>query len=218
MIMPSPDSVTFPPASATVSVKAILAFTGLTMGAEDFFVPADGTADAGGPLAPWVAPGYSFLVEHTATGRRVVFDLGMRKDPTTFAPPFIKAEGKVEVKIKNDVAEQIQAGGIELNSVEAVIWRCVGASVYYMDGIFMLPQPVTAILTIPVRLVHPLRAHRILNTLQATQAPSLTRPPWSLDQASRIIYFPDILPNPQASSWRPIFRMSFLFKSTSFQF
>lgn len=125
-VSPSPNNTfTFPSSSGTVSVKSLIAFSRIVVPSELFFSPAPGTVPTAGSTAPLIAPGYSFLVEHPTSGRRVVFDLGMRKDRENAAPALQEALGKFEATIEYDVAEQLRAGGIDLASVEAIIWRCV---------------------------------------------------------------------------------------------
>lgn len=75
---------------------------------------------------------YAFLATHKdpATGkeRRIVFDLGSPKDPERDFPPstnrIIKNFGGY-VNIEKNVSEILVEGGVELESVEAVVWRYV---------------------------------------------------------------------------------------------
>lgn len=106
-------------------MKALVAFPRVVVPSELFFAPAPGTVHVTGASAPLVAPGYSFLIEHLPSGRRVVFDLGIRKDRDGASPASRKSVGKYEAIIEHDVAEQLRAGGVELSSVEAIIWRCI---------------------------------------------------------------------------------------------
>jgi hypothetical protein len=82
-----------------------------------------------------VAPGYenlacpifAFLVENTSTKQRVMFDLGARKDLENAAPSVAAAfkAGHMALPISKDIVEQLAEDGIELESISAVIWRCV---------------------------------------------------------------------------------------------
>lgn len=70
-------------------------------------------------------PSYSFLIEHPPSSRRVLFDLGLRKDWRNLAPEvvgYIKDEGW-SITVEKDVAEILSEGGIRLDSIEAIIWR-----------------------------------------------------------------------------------------------
>ncbi|KAF8186580.1 beta-lactamase-like protein [Mycena galopus ATCC 62051] len=71
-------------------------------------------------------PMYSFLVEHGAstTPKRLVFDLGMRKDPLNFPPNVASffASGVYHIDEAKDITEQLEESGIPLRSVQTVIW------------------------------------------------------------------------------------------------
>ncbi|KAJ7668059.1 hypothetical protein B0H17DRAFT_1088297, partial [Mycena rosella] len=69
-------------------------------------------------------PTFSFLVEHNATQKRILWDMGIRKD-TQNAVPFYAdafAAGLITVEQTGDIASQLEAGGIPLRSIESVIW------------------------------------------------------------------------------------------------
>jgi hypothetical protein len=70
------------------------------------------------------APSLSFFIEHSS-GRRLVWDLGIRKDWQAYAPVIAKyiptRNYKNEVD-KNDI-EILEEEGISGKSIEAVIWR-----------------------------------------------------------------------------------------------
>ncbi len=69
------------------------------------------------------APAYVFLVEHEGLARRVIFDLGIRKDLDEYAP-FVKAYHKAfQIQGGEEVFDLLRDGGIDLNTIEAVIWR-----------------------------------------------------------------------------------------------
>ena len=70
-------------------------------------------------------PSYSFLIEHPPSNRRVLFDLGLRKDWHNLAPEvvgYINEEGW-SIIVEKDVADILSEGGISLDAIEAVIWR-----------------------------------------------------------------------------------------------
>ena len=79
-------------------------------------------------------PSYSFLIEHPPTNRRVLFDLGLRKDWHNLAPEvvgYIKEEGW-SITVEKDVAEILSEGGIRLDTIEAVIWRQFYCTVFVL--------------------------------------------------------------------------------------
>ena len=72
------------------------------------------------------SPSFSFLLEHPS-GRRLEFDLGIRKDYLNHSPKvskYIPTTGYT-INVRQNVAEILQDGGVSPDSVEAVIWRQV---------------------------------------------------------------------------------------------
>ncbi|KAJ6512251.1 beta-lactamase-like protein [Mycena vitilis] len=69
-------------------------------------------------------PVFSFLVEHAATGRRAMFDLGIRKDPENGAPHLANVikSGDFAMPVHRDIVEQLLDNGVDLGSIDAVIW------------------------------------------------------------------------------------------------
>ncbi|KAF8189876.1 hypothetical protein K438DRAFT_1592687 [Mycena galopus ATCC 62051] len=82
-------------------------------------------------LAP-VGPGYenltcpvfAFLVENTTTKKRVLFDLGPRKDLENGAPSIAAAvkAGYMAMPVSKDIGEQLAEDGVDLNTISGVIW------------------------------------------------------------------------------------------------
>ncbi|KAI1487115.1 beta-lactamase-like protein [Biscogniauxia mediterranea] len=116
------STVEIPPSTATVSVSIIN--TGWVRGI---------------PCSKWFSPrfegldifnmcSYAFLVTHddAATGRRrrVLFDMGIRKDWQNVVPTWqrIFRDRAVELKVEKDVSEILADGGVDLNDIEAMIW------------------------------------------------------------------------------------------------
>ncbi|KAJ6584944.1 hypothetical protein B0H19DRAFT_403431 [Mycena capillaripes] len=69
-------------------------------------------------------PVFAFLVEHAATGRRVMFDLGVRKDLENAAPLLADAvkTGKLTMPVERGIVEQLLDDGIDVASINAAIW------------------------------------------------------------------------------------------------
>lgn len=68
-------------------------------------------------------PSCSFLLEHES-GRKLVFDLGIRKDYLNYAPKiasYIPTTG-YNINVEKNVADILIEGGIPLESIEAVVW------------------------------------------------------------------------------------------------
>ena len=70
-------------------------------------------------------PAYSFLIEHPPSGRKVLWDLGVRKDWENFAPRIRKRirDGGWQVTVEKGVAEILEEGGLCPEDIDAVIWR-----------------------------------------------------------------------------------------------
>lgn len=72
------------------------------------------------------SPSLCFLLEHPS-GRKVVWDLGIRKDYANYAPKIAEylPTTKYTIQVEKNVADILQNHGVEAADVEAVIWRCV---------------------------------------------------------------------------------------------
>lgn len=110
------------PTGMSVTVKAIDAGF-VEMAASLFFVnPIFGPSFTG--------PIYTFLIEHP-NGQKLMFDLGIRKDQEKLPPRVAEswraaAElGPFQMRVDEDVSEQLTKGGVDLSSINAVIWRSV---------------------------------------------------------------------------------------------
>jgi hypothetical protein len=77
--------------------------------------------------------GYAFLIQHPRTGRRIMFDLGTRKDIQNLAPKVLDIfksvdltpDGHIPFFVTKDVPDQLVAGNVSLSSIDTVIWRLV---------------------------------------------------------------------------------------------
>lgn len=70
------------------------------------------------------SPSFSFLMEH-ASGRKLVFDLGIRKDYQNYAPKIANyiPTTKYTIDVTKNVSDVLQENGIKGEEIEAVIWR-----------------------------------------------------------------------------------------------
>jgi hypothetical protein len=70
--------------------------------------------------------GSAYYIEHSS-GRRVLFDVGIRNDTQNLAPAAIKAfsrpDGTFPFVAKKDVPTQLEEGGIDLKTIDTVFWR-----------------------------------------------------------------------------------------------
>ncbi|KAL4865914.1 hypothetical protein BDV12DRAFT_187824 [Aspergillus spectabilis] len=68
-------------------------------------------------------PAFSFLLEHKS-GRKLVFDLGIRKDYHNYAPKiadYIPTTG-YNIEVTQNVADILETHGVPTKDIEAVIW------------------------------------------------------------------------------------------------
>lgn len=108
------DPFFIPSSTATVEVKAIDGGS-LTITASFAWKPVLPGHET------FRATSYSFLVENKAKGKRVLFDLGLRKD-LGWTPKIWNVVKDVKFEIDKDVPTQLVEGGVPLESVDAVIW------------------------------------------------------------------------------------------------
>ncbi|KAJ7695487.1 hypothetical protein B0H17DRAFT_930768 [Mycena rosella] len=120
-----------PASSSTVTVKAFNVVEGtIAVPASSFFTP----------VLPGhehlMAPVFAFLIENTTTKQRVMFDLGLRKDLENAAPAIaeiFKAGGITTMSVERDIVEQLVDTGVDLNSINAVVWRRVDRFLHRCD-------------------------------------------------------------------------------------
>lgn len=65
-------------------------------------------------------PCYCFLITHPATGRKVLFDLGIRKDPENLAPKTYAFTKAMEISSERNVADIL--GDDEVSTITDIIW------------------------------------------------------------------------------------------------
>lgn len=70
------------------------------------------------------SPSLSFLLEHQS-GRKLVFDLGIRKDYENYSPTIAKyiPTTNYDIEVAGNVADILQDNDVSLGDIEAVIWR-----------------------------------------------------------------------------------------------
>ncbi|KAJ7454588.1 beta-lactamase-like protein [Mycena galericulata] len=69
-------------------------------------------------------PVHAYLVEHQASQKTFMFDLGMRNDPQNLPPAFAGFFSSKAVTAGNfsDITELLQNGGVSLHSIDMVFW------------------------------------------------------------------------------------------------
>jgi hypothetical protein len=70
-------------------------------------------------------PVFAFLIENQSTKKRVMFDLGPRKDLENAAPCIAEPTkaGDLAFPVSRDIVEQLRDAEVPLDSISAVIWR-----------------------------------------------------------------------------------------------
>jgi hypothetical protein len=110
-----------PASNATVDVKAFNVVNFTAVNASEWIFA---------PILPgrqsFTLPVHSFLIEHEPSRSRVLFDLGMRNDPSNYAPAIsaLFAAGVYSIPSDfKDIGQLLVEGGIPLKSINAAIWR-----------------------------------------------------------------------------------------------
>jgi glyoxylase-like metal-dependent hydrolase (beta-lactamase superfamily II) len=69
------------------------------------------------------SPSHSFLIEHPS-GRKLVFDLGIRKDYQNYAKKVAEylPTTNYAIDVTRNVADILEENGVDLNEIEAVVW------------------------------------------------------------------------------------------------
>lgn len=72
------------------------------------------------------APAYSFLVEQPSSSRKILFDLGLRKDWQNLPPSIVNKLTPPDwvCEVQHNVAEILQSNGVDVaaGEIEAVVW------------------------------------------------------------------------------------------------
>ena len=117
VITPAPQALNIP-SSSSVSQLSIINTTC------DIVVPTDSAVEPLLPGCKWLnLPTYSFYIKNENLGRKVIFDLGMRKDWQNAVPRIQDAvSNQVNgLNIQKDVHEILIEGKVDLNKIEALV-------------------------------------------------------------------------------------------------
>jgi hypothetical protein len=116
-----PSSVTLPAGQELVTVKLINPVNfGPAILARFMAPPVPGLETF------HTSPSHSFLLEHSS-GRKLLFDLGIRKDYQNYSPKIAEyiPTTKYDIQVTQNVVDILEEGGIQGNEIEAVVWRQV---------------------------------------------------------------------------------------------
>jgi hypothetical protein len=106
------------PEGKSLQVRIIDTTTSLKLDTRQFMVPPVPGFEFTDGMA------YSFLLEHPS-GRKLLFDLGMRKDPQNLSKPIsdrIVSNGWV-VSAEKNVADILKENDVKCDDIEGIVWR-----------------------------------------------------------------------------------------------
>lgn len=123
--MGSRPFVEVPPGQEAISVKLINAVNFGPAIIKRFMEPAVPGVEKKKP-----SPVLTFLLEHSS-GKKLVFDLGIRKDYQNYAPVVANyiPTTNYDIQVTKNVVDILEEGGIPGTDIDAVIWRLVWHSV-----------------------------------------------------------------------------------------
>ncbi|RAL10207.1 MBL fold metallo-hydrolase [Aspergillus homomorphus CBS 101889] len=113
----APINLNIPASDKTVEVSIIDTTANIQLPADVFFAP-----EIGG-LKQLRAGAYAFLVENKSRDKRVLFDLGVRKDWENLAKPLYDRLKEIfAVTVRKDVSDILTDHSIPLDTIDAIIW------------------------------------------------------------------------------------------------
>lgn len=115
----NPSPIQLPPGEVVVRVSMMSPAVFGPVVLERFVAPAVPGLDTLGAI-----PSLCFLLEHP-TGRKLVWDLAIRKDYHNYAPDIAAyiPTTNYTIHAPQNVADILQDNGVDLHHVEAVVWR-----------------------------------------------------------------------------------------------
>jgi hypothetical protein len=69
------------------------------------------------------APAWVFFIEHPVSKRRLLFDLGIRANPSECTPENLKYHKAFRLIPGKEIYDYLGDHGVEPNTIEAIIWR-----------------------------------------------------------------------------------------------
>lgn len=139
-----------PASSSTVTVRAIDVSPGATVPAAFLTSPVLPGREA------MIFPCYAFLIDHAPDDKRLMFDLGPRKDLQSLAPAIaesLQAASGAKFETEKDITERLIEGGIPLESIQPSSGGELFSFISGEHGVLMsFTCPVTLTLTTLVRI------------------------------------------------------------------
>lgn len=125
-------SLSIPASSSTVTLQAINTTLQLYVRSENFLNPVIPGHEI------YNCPTMAFLITCPVTNRRILFDAGGRKDYWNYAPVVAdRFKSGVNVKglrVEMGIHEVLEKGGVDLEGIEAVVWRWVNLRYFRYFG------------------------------------------------------------------------------------
>ncbi|KAL1988986.1 hypothetical protein VTN96DRAFT_5749 [Rasamsonia emersonii] len=111
------STLNIPPSPHTVQVSIIDTTASIQVTADRFLSPrVDGFSTLN-------CNAFAFLIENPRSGRRVLFDLGLRKDWQNLAKPqYERIQTTFKLSVEKNVADILTENGVPLESVDSIIW------------------------------------------------------------------------------------------------
>jgi len=80
-------------------------------------------------------PSYSFLIEHSS-GRKILFDLGVRKDWDNLAPKVFHRlrDSKWDIRVPKDVRQILEEQGVDPGTIYGIVRRFDDPLPYFMTS------------------------------------------------------------------------------------
>lgn len=121
-ITPKPaPPLALPTSSSLVTIQAIDTTAQLYVKTTNFLRPTIPGHEA------YNCPAMAFLIANQSTGRKVLFDCGVRKDFWNYSPltygRFARGVNVLGLRVDKGVDEVLVDAGVDLNSLESVLWR-----------------------------------------------------------------------------------------------
>lgn len=71
-----------------------------------------------------ICPAYSFVIHHPSSNKRLVFDLGVRKNWEESAPYIVEKikKGGWNITVQKDVAQTLEDNEVPTKDIEAIVW------------------------------------------------------------------------------------------------
>lgn len=138
--------VNIPDGQSTVRVKVIDNGARIR-GSLSLFLEPDILKDMSGS-----GPAFVFLVEHEKSGRRILFDLGIRKNFDEYTP-FVREYHKMfQFEMGEEISDFLQDRGVALETIEAIVWRWANSRCLLYNVVTNRQSAIITLTTLGIQL------------------------------------------------------------------